>query len=1058
MTTTLRLGLWLARVLASLLLGYAATDFASAAEPDAQPGPHLVLTPAGHTQRVRALVATRDGRLAVTAGGDGAILVWDLAEGRIDTRFHLPFAADGGPAEVSSLAVSNDGRWLAAGGDSAIRLYDLPNRRRVATWQAHTGGVMSLDFSADGLWLVSGGFDRLVKLWSVETHELVRAFAGHAQGVHHVDLHLEGDVGRIVSADYAGHVKLWDWQKNTPGLFARGDAALATWPFHGKALGAGFTANGQLVIVPYLDGPVTCMDLQGHLTCVRGPILGESYAFTADGRWMAACGQPAPNAPPETLAGPLVCALDEKGVLRVVATYGGHGPGGAMYVAFRRQAKHLTVLSVGEMLSDLHEWAFDPGFSGGNHRERILGVAGRQAWNVGFVGERIGLTFDSALAAHGRVDHIYDPVARLLRSTTIAEETATAAAPVVPWKQALSPDGKTLVLTPEVSLAEGAKQHRRLVVTPSPYNRIGAVTFLASGDSAEYAVGSNDGTLRLYREERVIGSVRAHQAAILCLHVNAAGTRLITSARDQTIRVWALDRPAPDRCEPRLLVSLFAVPQNDSDDVAWIAWHSSGYYDASAHGESLISWQIDRGNDEDAEILPASAFRARFHRPRFIGALMATGDLAAAQATLAGPAGDLAAIVPPRIRWLAPETRAAVTDHTIAVLRLAIEHAPAGRCVLLRDGRRDHGGGLKEVAKATPSTLILEAEVTLEPGFNRFQVIATNDDAEIVSTPRFVLCDPPAAAPAQPTASGDGPPRLVVLTIAVGDYLDPRIHKLPMATRDGTAMAEIVAGQHSGLYSSFRHATLIDGKATRAEILAALTDLKQLAKPADTVVLHLSSHGGIDDNGQWYMPPVDADLGNPAATCLHAHDFTDALAALACRRVVVFIDACKSGAFAPAGVSQSTAAQARQANGELARELSSPGYGIVVFSASMSEQSATERPEWGHGAFTLALLEAVHGKRNGPVLPDANGNGTLELMELGLYLSERVRQLTGGKQLTTVSIPSTVSSFSLFDIVPAQVTPAAPAAPAAPTPPGLAAPAAGPSAPPAAPLAGDPIP
>ena len=67
-----------------------------------------------------------------------------------------------------------------------------------------------------------------------------------------------------------------------------------------------------------------------------------------------------------------------------------------------------------------------------------------------------------------------------------------------------------------------------------------------------------------------------------------------------------------------------------------------------------------------------------------------------------------------------------------------------------------------------------------------------------------------------------------------------------------------------------------------------------------------------------------------------------------------------------------------------------------------------ERAEWGHGAFTKALLEGLQGKA------DLNGDGVVETAELATWIVQRVRELTGGDQHAIVSPnPADLPSFAL---------------------------------------------
>jgi WD40 repeat protein len=76
----------------------------------------------GHSQPVRSVTFTRDGRFVVSASEDGTIKVWDLGTGKEFRTFR------GHTATVTGVAVSPDGRDLASSSaDGSVRIWQLPH-------------------------------------------------------------------------------------------------------------------------------------------------------------------------------------------------------------------------------------------------------------------------------------------------------------------------------------------------------------------------------------------------------------------------------------------------------------------------------------------------------------------------------------------------------------------------------------------------------------------------------------------------------------------------------------------------------------------------------------------------------------------------------------------------------------------------------------------------------------------------------------------------------------------------------------------------------------------
>jgi WD40 repeat protein len=125
---------------------------------------------AGHVRRVVFLPP--DGRRLATAGGMsitapggipvpfGEVKIWDLATER---ELHNLL---GHTDRVRGLASSPDGRRLAtASDDRTIKLWDTTTGEEVFSLRGHTAGVLSVAFSPDGRRIVSGSIDRTARVW-----------------------------------------------------------------------------------------------------------------------------------------------------------------------------------------------------------------------------------------------------------------------------------------------------------------------------------------------------------------------------------------------------------------------------------------------------------------------------------------------------------------------------------------------------------------------------------------------------------------------------------------------------------------------------------------------------------------------------------------------------------------------------------------------------------------------------------------------------------------------------------------------------------------------------
>jgi WD40 repeat protein len=103
-----------------------------------------------------------------------------------------------------------DGKYAIVGSEFAITLFDVESGRRLGFFSGHEGGVWGLSVSPDGRLLLSASKDQSLKLWRVDTRELVATFffaadgewvvwtrsgyyAASAQGDKYVGWHLNGE-------------------------------------------------------------------------------------------------------------------------------------------------------------------------------------------------------------------------------------------------------------------------------------------------------------------------------------------------------------------------------------------------------------------------------------------------------------------------------------------------------------------------------------------------------------------------------------------------------------------------------------------------------------------------------------------------------------------------------------------------------------------------------------------------------------------------------------------------------------------------------------------------
>eukprot|EP00798_Chlamydomonas_sp_ICE-L_P015680 gene15680-21786_t len=94
--------------------------------------------------------------------------------------------------------------------NSILVVWDLRTRKCLYTIPGHRSIVSSVCFERHygGAYIVSGGYDNTVKIWSAKDFSLVKTLAGHEGKVMCVDVASDGS-HLVASGSYDRTIKLW---------------------------------------------------------------------------------------------------------------------------------------------------------------------------------------------------------------------------------------------------------------------------------------------------------------------------------------------------------------------------------------------------------------------------------------------------------------------------------------------------------------------------------------------------------------------------------------------------------------------------------------------------------------------------------------------------------------------------------------------------------------------------------------------------------------------------------------------------------------------------------
>ncbi len=196
---------------------------------------------------------------------------------------------------------------------------------------------------------------------------------------------------------------------------------------------------------------------------------------------------------------------------------------------------------------------------------------------------------------------------------------------------------------------------------------------------------------------------------------------------------------------------------------------------------------------------------------------------------------------------------------------------------------------------------------------------------------------------------------------------------------------DVEAASHDGAaFADYCHLTLglpksnirVYNDASLAEMLRAMADMRNIASVTSgdaDLIFYYAGHGVPDDaTKDAFLLPTDGDAA-VTETCLSLRRLYDNLAELDTRRVLVFLDACFSGATREGEM-------LNKARGvEIKAKAEAPKGNMFVLSAASDSETALPYKEKAHGLFTYYLLKKLQ-----------ESKGKVSLGELSDYVIDNV--------------------------------------------------------------------
>jgi WD40 repeat protein/transcriptional regulator with XRE-family HTH domain len=231
-----------------------------------------------HTNRVRSVAFSPDGKQIVSGSEDQTIRFWDVETGQCLR------VLQGHAHWIYTLAFSSDGRSLASGGEGqTVRVWEAETGQCLHTLQGHTGSLHALAFSPDGNLIASAGEDQVIRLWSVETGQCLHILQGHAHWIYTLAFHPNGEI--LASGSEDRSIRLWSVKDGQClKLFSGHTSRVRSVAFSADGATMASGSEDQTIRLWEVHRSYCLKVLQGHRSWVR------AVAFSHDGRILASGG------------------------------------------------------------------------------------------------------------------------------------------------------------------------------------------------------------------------------------------------------------------------------------------------------------------------------------------------------------------------------------------------------------------------------------------------------------------------------------------------------------------------------------------------------------------------------------------------------------------------------------------------------------------------------------------------------------------------------------------------------------------------------------------------
>ena len=208
----------------------------------------------GHSSRIWDLSSSQTGVLLSSASADGTVKLWDLTRTAVAACRTLVGDARGG--DVYTVKFHPGDNYVVTGGyDKKVKLFDVRTGQEIKRFVGHEASVSRAIFNPHGNLIITGSKDNTIKFWDIMSGMCIKTYSSHLGEVTSVQTNLSG--GLLLSGSKDNSNRLWDVRTARPICRYKGHQNTSK-----NFVRSNFGPNEKLIIGGSEDGLVYIWDIE----------------------------------------------------------------------------------------------------------------------------------------------------------------------------------------------------------------------------------------------------------------------------------------------------------------------------------------------------------------------------------------------------------------------------------------------------------------------------------------------------------------------------------------------------------------------------------------------------------------------------------------------------------------------------------------------------------------------------------------------------------------------------------------------------------------------------